>query len=473
MNNFSAVATGEFVVICVFSIVIGLILSLIHLIHPNKLNYLSWRNYWLANIFICCLPLLFFILPDMAQVIPTFDFSLLNTGLVSGFDISINQEAVANPSSQLMKNFSHYWLYMYFAGVLFKLIKFTSRSRLVFRIIRESKPLSFVAVPALLDDLAIMANQETGVEILITNKRISPFAFELGGQYIVLPRHLLSELNAEEIGLVLAHEMTHIKHHDNRIMLLTQIIHCFVWFNPFIMYFDKNMNWAAELNCDEAVISNKPNLRKVYAVTMLKTLHNCAKNSSEELVATFSHQNHRSIKMRIKNIIDFSNENFKLNHKKIKLGCFYAIASFSVFVMNPSHGEVSHNNDRMISPLIQYAISSEFGSSKHRKQNHKGIDLKADKGTEIMSIQAGMVLTSTDSIEGKEGYGKTIIIDHGNGIQSLYAHLSERQVEVGDIVESGQVIGYVGSTGKSTGPHLHLELIEGTTHINPALKIDF
>lgn len=98
-------------------------------------------------------------------------------------------------------------------------------------------------------------------------------------------------------------------------------------------------------------------------------------------------------------------------------------------------------------------ITSGFGWRD--QEFHHGLDLAAPPGTAVKAIEAGKVLFSgwKNSI-----YGNTVVIDHGSGITSWYAHNSKLLVKKGDWVKPGQVIALVGSTGRSTGPHLHLEI---------------
>jgi murein DD-endopeptidase MepM/ murein hydrolase activator NlpD len=95
---------------------------------------------------------------------------------------------------------------------------------------------------------------------------------------------------------------------------------------------------------------------------------------------------------------------------------------------------------------------------------HPGIDIAARKGTAVWAADSGFVVAAGWS---PVGYGYHIVVDHGNGIQTLYAHLSRFAVRAGDTVSRGQVIGYVGSTGNSTGPHLHFEVRVRGAHRNP------
>jgi len=96
-------------------------------------------------------------------------------------------------------------------------------------------------------------------------------------------------------------------------------------------------------------------------------------------------------------------------------------------------------------------------------QNHRGVDIAAPSGTNIMATGGGTVIFSGWS----GSYGQKIIIDHGIGISTLYAHNSVNLVRVGQQVNRGDVIARVGSTGNSTGPHIHYEVIVNGTHVNP------
>lgn len=91
-----------------------------------------------------------------------------------------------------------------------------------------------------------------------------------------------------------------------------------------------------------------------------------------------------------------------------------------------------------------------------RRRKHQGIDLPLNTGDPIYATFNGKVRISIPSSK-SGGYGNLIVIRHDNGLETFYAHLSERSVQADEWVEAGQIIGYGGSTGRSTGPHLHFE----------------
>ncbi len=118
-------------------------------------------------------------------------------------------------------------------------------------------------------------------------------------------------------------------------------------------------------------------------------------------------------------------------------------------------------------PLPGAALSSMFGPRVHpifgTVRMHNGVDFRGGTGTPIMAAGGGTVVYAGP----RGGYGNTVVIDHGNSLATLYAHQSAIYVSVGATVSSGQVIGAVGSTGFSTGPHLHFEVRLGGTPVNP------
>lgn len=97
---------------------------------------------------------------------------------------------------------------------------------------------------------------------------------------------------------------------------------------------------------------------------------------------------------------------------------------------------------------------------------HKGIDFGGRKGDPIYATGNGVVVHSEKGLR-RKGYGQQLVIDHGFGYKTRYAHLSERLVKIGQEVKRGELIGYMGSTGGSTGPHLHYEVIYMGNHVDP------
>ncbi|NLB17174.1 MAG: peptidoglycan DD-metalloendopeptidase family protein [Syntrophomonadaceae bacterium] len=112
-------------------------------------------------------------------------------------------------------------------------------------------------------------------------------------------------------------------------------------------------------------------------------------------------------------------------------------------------------------------VTSKYGMRFHpilkKNKLHTGIDIGSGKGTKIVDADGGKVI----QVAYLGGYGNTVIVDHGNGISTLYAHMSKFETSTGKIVAKGDLIGKVGSTGWSTGPHQHFEVRKNGTPVNP------
>ncbi len=118
-------------------------------------------------------------------------------------------------------------------------------------------------------------------------------------------------------------------------------------------------------------------------------------------------------------------------------------------------------------PVNRGWISSYYGTRTNpftgKLQFHKGMDFAAKAGSDVLAVAGGVVTWS-----GKRyGYGNLVEINHGNGYITRYGHNAENLVEVGDTVKKGEVISLMGSTGRSTGPHVHFEVIKNGRQINP------
>ncbi|MBT8142703.1 MAG: peptidoglycan DD-metalloendopeptidase family protein [Gammaproteobacteria bacterium] len=112
-------------------------------------------------------------------------------------------------------------------------------------------------------------------------------------------------------------------------------------------------------------------------------------------------------------------------------------------------------------PLQHVSVSSPYGPRKGRM--HKGIDLRAPIGTPILATNHGKVVFS--GVKG--GYGNLVVVDHGYGVHTAYAHNSSNLVKKGQRVTRGQTIAKVGQTGKATGPHVHYEIRRNGKAVNP------
>ena len=175
---------------------------------------------------------------------------------------------------------------------------------------------------------------------------------------------------------------------------------------------------------------------------------------------------------------EISNEIAELSRKEAEAAARKRAAASSSSSSSSSRGSSSSSSSSnyssggsgsLIWPCPTYTyISSEFGGrvspiTGKWQGGHKGMDIASGKGNPVIAAASGTVVKSYLS----SSYGNYIVISHGGGLMPAYAHMTRRLVSVGDTVAAGQQIGTVGSTGNSTGNHLHFEVYENGTAVNP------
>ena len=472
----------EFIVMCLYSLSLSLALFVLVQVSTRMSSIVyMWRDYWIALIALSALPLMFSILPNYTQEFSVFDFSQLQ--LV--FNETVSTTPLITTTNQLpiqeistIGVASVFWLCIYLTGLLYALKCLIVNIRLVHSIIKSSK--NIIDTKPLINHQSYKhltrIQKQTKIDVLLSPLAISPFVYQWRKQYLVLPESIIkdSQLSHQEINLIIEHELIHLRNRDQLMVMFSHFIACALWFNPFVKVFQKNMNWAIEAHCDSEVLIQKPHLRKIYAQTMLKILRQSATTTSNHMVAAFSMKTHRSLTMRINNIMKPIHTEVKLKPKKKKLWATALSVGIVMFITQPqSFASPDSEQINMVNPVKQAKVTSKYGANNKFHQFHKGIDLGASIDTPIVAASSGVVRVSTDLLEKRKNYGTLIIIDHDDGFHSVYAHLNSRNVSTGDKVEAGQLIGHVGETGKASGPHLHLELLKDNKHVNPSDYIQF
>ena len=152
-----------------------------------------------------------------------------------------------------------------------------------------------------------------------------------------------------------------------------------------------------------------------------------------------------------------------------------SLGSLKLYRFQSDNGKIEHFDENgksakkllMKTPIDGARLSSGFGMRKHPirgyMKKHQGVDFAAPKGTPIYAAGDGVI----EMKQRYKGYGKYIRIRHANGYKTAYGHMSKFNKTPGGRVKQGKIIGYVGSTGNSTGPHLHYEVLKNNIRINP------
>ncbi|PLX25588.1 MAG: hypothetical protein C0599_00400 [Salinivirgaceae bacterium] len=297
-------------------------------------------------------------------------------------------------------------------------------------------------------------------------------------KWIFIPK----KLNPEYNSAIIEHEQLHARMWHTLDLMIIEMFIALFWFNPFVFFFRKSLKSVHEYQVDTKIAGKK--------VTKVHYLQLMAENleSNYRLSSVCNYFNGRTIQNRVKMITKNKSSRIRLVSyalivpvMAILLQSFSVKSSqldnkptmealFNVFSMDAIQEEVKPS----IKPIKDnqiVKISSGYGMRIHpitkEMKKHNGVDFVAKMGTPVIATADGRVIEKTFKEQGK-GYGRYIAIQHDNVYVSVYTQLSGFNVEVGDNVKKGDVIGYVGSSGISTGPHLHYEVHKNGERVNPA-----
>lgn len=317
------------------------------------------------------------------------------------------------------------------------------------------------------------------IPIFYTNQIKAPVLFGLMHPCLLLPVGLKNALDKDELTCIMLHELAHFKRKDIATFWVMTFLKAVHWMNPIIWYALNKMRQDCEVACDALTLSymNEKDNKK-YGYTIIQMLQ---KNKPIAVASMAGVTGNKSqIVRRLKMIAQFKKNSYKLSFVSIAI----LVAMGCMFLTNAEEEktepqaqvaqpdvveEVQAENAEMIwpLPLEHNKITSPYGWRIHpvleEKKLHTGIDIAAPSDVDIMAVQKGTV-TQADWLG---GYGKTIIIQHDNGIETLYAQCNELLVSEGDTVEAGDLIARVGSSGMATGPHLHFEVRKDGEYVDP------
>lgn len=282
---------------------------------------------------------------------------------------------------------------------------------------------------------------------------------------------------------IIAHEMAHIKRLDDLWIFAQNIIQAFYFFHPAVWLTNHHIYVARECVCDSMVLAHGTLSTTVYGrglITYLKSTF-WGLDGAGVLAAFSSPQ--KVIKTRISNM----KKGHTMKSPLILKIVFVALA----IVILPMAGQSKQPADvstplqtadetiTFTNPLATgtYKLTSTYGERKHpitgKMAFHRAVDLAAKEGTPVHAAAAGAITKVVNDATDGGAMGKYIEVQHHNGFMTRYTQLYEVSVEEGQSVKQGESIGAVGSSGQSTGPHLHFEIWKNGDHVNPADYINF
>jgi murein DD-endopeptidase MepM/ murein hydrolase activator NlpD len=375
--------------------------------------------------------------------------------------------AAAEISDDWLVRAAQVWLALYCAGVGVAVVRLVLAQRALRGLIGGASRLTDLGAHAGFGAVA------TAVHVYETDLAVSPMLIGVWRPVLLLPRHLRG-FDVLQQQMVVAHELTHLRRKDPLWMAASIAAQTALWFNPVMRELAERLTWAQELSCDQQVLEGRPQpQRQAYAAALVGQLK--LQRHAFGPALAFGGFSATSLTARMLLIRQGGARALGLLRRCAVVAGFGAVFAASL-ALQPAFAwriaEAPAAPTPVViewhAPLEHARVSSFFGvMSPLRPQGHHGIDFIAKTGTPVLASADGAVVSSSDLDAGGAKYGKTIIVAHANGFNSVYAHLDRRLVAEGDTVKAGQPIGLSGATGKVSGPHLHFEVRRGGQSVNP------
>lgn len=429
----------------------------------------------------------------------------------------------AAPAPRWLLALSGVWLLCYGAGLGLAVVRLAQGRAALRGLLACATPLDARALAVHPGFLGVAGKAPA---VLESTAPVSPMLAGLVRPVLLLPRHLRTFDTAQQ-QLIVAHELAHWQRRDHLWLHASLLLQTVFWFNPALKALAGRLAHAQELGCDRHVLAHRPAaIRRDYAAALVAQLK-VQQGAANGLAAPFGGAGVAALGERIRQLRlpDLGGSTrLAAAGKAGLLACCVAVIGAGVSLQPafawrapaavPGLAEAAENAglagladpagpagagaggaggaggaapasglaaDGPLAavalpvwqaPLARVKVNSGYGPRPVRpapqaNRFHHGVDLSARRGTPLLAPADGIVLESTDLYQGQEKFGKVIVIDHGGGLQSMYAHLDQRTVRAGDAVTAGQPIGKTGNTGKTTGPHLHFEVVQHGQRIDP------
>lgn len=452
-----------------------------------------WR---LARI-ACLLPLmaapLIYLVPEPAVPLPVMDPMMDHSALADADLASDGGNALLIPHLALS---SIAIVKVYLAGLLISLTlawwRHLQRARLLkssrLPDVRERRLLAAAVPGTVPSHICILVNQRIPAPVLTGWSSV-----------IILPQPLFEDTGA--LRFAATHECVHARRGDERDRLIGSALATLFWFHLPLRWIEQELTTARELACDAETLNVLGSTaRTAYAATLIDTMRLAAPAAS-----AFGPQDRRHRKMRIKAILT--------GYRPARFRSAILSASALTIVIPLTVAQAVWIDRRDTAPMVQQIepvmemtapaqspadtyrldmaqnaassvmaftarpveggrVSSDFGPRLGQPAAtppfHNGTDIAAPEGTAILAPAPGRVVHAEYGFDGNQAWGNTLALDHGNGWQTVYAHMQGFDVVVGDTVTSGQQIGRIGNTGNSTGPHVHVEVRLNGERVDPA-----
>ncbi len=313
------------------------------------------------------------------------------------------------------------------------------------------------------------------VRLVSSQEGLSPCTAGWLRPAIFVPAVVLAD--HRRLETVLAHEMAHVARWDALWLGFQRVLHVAYFFHPVAWIAGSKVRDAIEELCDARVLAVGRISPKLYAHSLLDVVGLELRPAGVLNLTTRT----RRLAMRLSNISAFGQRRHSQTASAVVAGC---LTGFFVLPLarggaealrpaqEPTAAVARDASVEMSNPVAEGRVTWGWGPGRDpfsgKEVFHRGVDVAAEAGTPLNAPAAGTVVVATSEYKPQPAAGTVIIIDHGQGVQSSFFHLGRLLVRAGEHVAIGQVIAEIGSSGRSTGPHVHVEVHVNGGAVDPA-----
>ncbi len=381
-------------------------------------------------------------------------------------------------------------------GTLIFLVTYLKKLIRFHVIVKKANTVENQNAPAMLQEWRAQLKIKRKVRLVSSGRYLSPFAIGIIKPIIYLPQSSVDLENKHHLASIIAHEICHIKRWDNLWLKIQSLLQIIYFFNPVVWYVNSKISLSRECTCDSMVLSSKRISATNYGNGILTVLKLNLFGAEEINVLPGFGSQRKKLMYRINNL-----KGTKMKGKYQSLLVFGTLFVLGLFLLPMAENALDDPVNQSISttqviaaennttsrdakslqkedidfavPITKGKVSAPYGNMKdpykQKIVHHNGIDIAAPIGTEVYAAADGNVEIAAS----EKGPGKHILLQHDNGYQTFYSHCDSLLAQKGQQVKSGEVIAYVGQTGKATGPHLHFEIRKDGQPLDPQKLINF
>lgn len=422
------------------------IFSVLYLLYMLFLRKFTFHT--INRLVLLLLPIISLIIPFLGSLFPRFSSKIVEIPLFENVPFTTINQQIYSLKQPLVTSFFSFGILLtiiYWIVVLLYFTRFFIHTRHLFKLKRTAtiKP-------------------QNGYQ-LVSSDVSDIFSYF---NWIFIPKDKLEDYPQE----IIEHEKVHIQLKHSWDVIFSEVHIAFFWFNPLSYFYRKSLKSVHEFQADKGVLQRGIKTSQ-YMQLLIQNLEIKKPN------ALHNYFNQNILENRIAMMTKPKSSHLtKLIYLLLLPVCVFLISAFtSPIIKNNEYLEVLYTTEILHSPPSLFPVQNEtkkdivafFGTSGKQPINegilHGGIDIEGKSGTPVLATADGII--NKASFEGN--WGNLIVITHDHGYETWYAHLKDFNTSENQIVKKGDIIGYLGATGRSTGPHLHYEVKQNGKRLNP------